>query len=291
APLHTLQLAVKREIFKPVFLNFPFLDDFPIPSRNRARKLVRAFTDELCRNVCGSPNNLGSGKTEGAVSTRMIAARENGKLSEKQFRHNLVSVFLAGHENPQLHLTSAMYLLGKHQDAQQRLRVEIQSLGDGDSRFEKAQDLPFLTSVLYEVLRLFPPISQLLNRRTSRDVCLGGRIPIAAGTYVGYNAYATGRNKQAWGLDADEFRPERWGTTMEAINSRYRQANARAEFISFHGGRRACLGQRFALHQIRITLIILITNLKWRIDPAWPETMTPAGPLYAKQLQLLLEDL
>lgn len=128
---------------------------------------------------------------------------------------------------------------------------------------------------MYESLRLFPPISQLLNRRTSRDVCLGGKIPIPAGTYVGYNAYATGRNKQAWGDDADVFRPERWGVTIEDINSRYRQASSRAEFIAFHGGRRACLGQRFALLQVRITMIVLLRALKWRIDPSWQEAMTP----------------
>lgn len=160
------------------------------------------------------------------------------------------------------------------QKSQQRLRLEINSLDDPKA-FSEAPNLPYLTSVIYESLRLFPPISQLLNRRISRDVYLGGKIPIPAGTYVGYNAYATGRNKQAWGEDADEFRPERWGITIEDINARYRQASSRAEFIAFHGGRRACLGQRFALFQVRITMIVLIRAFKWRLDPLWHEAMTP----------------
>lgn len=164
---------------------------------------------------------------------------------------------------------------GYAQDSQQRLRREVQSLSDISSAIADAPNLPYLTSVLYESLRLFPPISQLLNRRTSRDVYLGGHILIPKGTYVGYNAYATGRDKQAWGADADEFRPERWGTTVAEIQGRYRQANRRGEFIAFHGGRRACLGQRFALFQIRITLIVLLCALKWSIDPAWKEAMTP----------------
>ena len=45
----------------------------------------------------------------------MIAARDSQLLSERQFRDNMVSVFLAGHENPQLLLTSMIFLLGEHQ--------------------------------------------------------------------------------------------------------------------------------------------------------------------------------
>lgn len=113
APLHILQLAVKREIFKPIFLNFPFLDHLPIPSRKRARRLVKTFTDELCQTVCDGHRARSHDYPVDALATRMITARETGKWSEQQFRHNMISVFLAGHENPQLHLTSLMYLLGK----------------------------------------------------------------------------------------------------------------------------------------------------------------------------------
>ncbi|MCJ1466652.1 cytochrome P450-dit2 [Pseudocyphellaria aurata] len=290
APLHTLQLAVKKEIFNPVFLSFPFLDHLPIPSRKRARNLVKTFTDELCKKVCDGHKLRIQDNPVDALATRMIRARETGTWSEQQLRHNMVSVFLAGHENPQLNLTSMIYLLGKNEESQQRLRREIDTLDGSTLAYSDAQNLPYLTSVIYESLRLFPPISQLLNRKTTRDVCVGGKFTIPAGTYVGYNAYATGRSKQAWGEDADEFRPERWGLTIEDINARYRQANSRAEFIAFHGGRRACLGQRFAIFQVRITIIVLIRALKWRIDPSWHEAMTPAGPLYPRQLRIIFED-
>lgn len=122
---------------------------------------------------------------------------------------------------------------------------------------------------------MYPPISQLINRRTSEAVVLGGEIPIPAGTYMGYNAYSTGRDRKAWGETADEFRPERWGATMEEIGSRYRRANSRAEFISFHGGRRACLGQKFAMLETRVTVFELVRKLRWETDPSWVEKMTP----------------
>lgn len=45
--------------------------------------------------------------------------------------------------------------------------------------------MPHLTSVIYESLRLFPPIGQLINRRATRDTFLGGdEVLIPEGTYV-----------------------------------------------------------------------------------------------------------
>ncbi|KAK7538463.1 cytochrome P450 [Phyllosticta citribraziliensis] len=288
APLHRLQLGVKREIFKPLFLNFPFLDLFNVPSRQRARILVRDFTTELCNTVLQSHQHNCHEKTNESLGCRMVDAYRTGILTEKQFRHNMISVFLAGHENPQLLLVSTIFLLGEHPQAQARLRREIlQAEGSGTP----LQDVPYFTSILYEVLRMYPPISQLINRKTTEAVVLGGNIAIPKDTYLGYNAYSTGRDKVFWGEDADDFKPERWGTTNDEINSLYRNANSKAGFIAFHGGRRACLGQKFALFEGRLTLALLLKNLRWTIDPTWRRRMTPAGPLYPMLLRVKFEEL
>jgi cytochrome P450 len=135
--------------------------------------------------------------------------------------------------------------------------------------------MPFLTSVIYESLRLFPPIGQLVNRRASENVLLGGDMVIPKGTYVGYNCYSTNRDQAVWGSRADDFDPSRWGASSTAIQKQYRLRRARAEFISFHGGQRACLGEKFALLQMRITLVHLIREFTWRLDPAWVDRKTP----------------
>lgn len=135
--------------------------------------------------------------------------------------------------------------------------------------------MPLLTAVVLESIRLFPPIGQLINRRTTTSVCLGGDIFIPKGTYVGYNCVSTNRDLEAWGANANEFVPNRWGCSSEEIRREYRQRKARAEFLSFHGGQRACLGEKFALLQLRVTLCVLVRSVQWTLDPAWPERMTP----------------
>jgi cytochrome P450 len=174
------------------------------------------------------------------------------------------------------------------QHAQDLLRQEIISVRADQFEYISLQKLPYLTSVIYETLRLYPPISQLINRRTTQSIVLGGKIPIPADTFIGYNAYSTGRDLEAWGDDADDFRPERWGSSIEEINTHYRRSNSRAEFIAFHGGRRACLGQKFAMFEARLTMAVLVTSLKWIIDPAWTRRMTPVSPQEILLMTLLL---
>jgi cytochrome P450 len=192
---------------------------------------------------------------------------------------------------------SLMYLLGTHTPVQEAVRKEISTLFPADAHvdyepsYADLHDLPLLTSVLYESLRMFPPISQLINRRTTTPVVLGNKIPVPSGVYMGYNAYSTNRNTEFWGDDADDFKPQRWGTTNEEINHLYRRANSKGSFISFHGGRRACLGQKFAMQQLRITLAKLVRGCRWRVDETWDGRMTPAGPLYPRGLKLKFEKL
>jgi cytochrome P450 len=161
------------------------------------------------------------------------------------------------------------------------LRDEIAGV-DSTLLMATFQELPYLTSVIYECLRLFPPISQLINRQTSTDVLVGDEILIPKGTFVGYNSYATNRDKSAWGHDADAFKPERWGSTNEVIHKTYRKARARAEFISFHGGKRACLGERFAMLEMRITLVELVRTFEWVLDESWEDRKTPVSLLLGR---------
>jgi len=111
---------------------------------------------------------------------------------------------------------------------------------------------------------------------------LGGLFYLPKGTYVGYNSYATNRDPGSWGPDADDFRPERWGTTDEEIFMKYRSAKARAELISFHGGSRACLGEKFTLLQMRVTLCALVKAFQWELDPEWEDRMTAVCALTAR---------
>jgi unspecific monooxygenase len=298
APLHILQTKIKPIIFQPIFMNFPFLDYLPLKIRKLGRQLNKQFRGTLRTAITkGHTQHICNENDNRNVACRLIGSHREGLLSDKNLDDNLVSTFLAGHENPQLALMSLMYLLGTYTEVQEAVREEISTLfpADAPANFEPnysdLHNLPLLTAVLYESLRMFPPISQLINRRTTAPVVLGNKIPVPSGVYMGYNAYSTNRDTEFWGADAEDFKPSRWGSTSEEINHLYRRANAKGSFISFHGGRRACLGQKFAMQQLRITLTELVRGCKWRVDESWDGRMTPAGPLYPRGLKLKFESM
>lgn len=261
-------------------MNFPVLDRLPIPSRKLARRTISHFKDELTSRLVHSHEKSDLNSPSDELGARLLTARYSGEFTEKKFRDNLTVLFVAGQENPQIALLSILYLLAQNPEVQERSHEEIRirnGHGHGNATtptFESIQDMPYLTSIVYESLRMLPPISQLINRRAARDILLGGDIYIPKGTYLGYNCYSTHHDPEIWGPGAGTFCPERWGNTTETIQQFYRQKRSRAEFLSFHGGVRSCLGEKFAVLQLKITLVMLIRRFRWRLDPKWRDKMT-----------------
>lgn len=269
-----LQTALKQQIFKPIFMSFPFLDRLPIPSREAARKTIDRFKDELTSRLVQSHRDVDLDSPSDKLGARLLAARRSGRLSEKQFRDNLTVLYVAGQENPQIGLTSALYLLAQRPDVQALLLQEICETGADEPTYDVLRAMPYLTAVVYECLRMLPPISQLVNRRAAEGVMLDSHIYIPEGMYLGYHCYSTHHDTAVWGPDADSFRPERWGSSMVAIQKFYRQRRTRSEFITFHGGNRACLGERFATLELKATLFMLTKRFTWQLDPTWPNRIT-----------------
>ncbi|KAJ5581282.1 hypothetical protein N7450_007583 [Penicillium hetheringtonii] len=293
-PLHTIQLILKRYLFLPIYMSFPVLDRLSsiIPCRTKARSLVREFTDLLQVVILlNSDSNDEKRKSVNCLGARLESAWREGILNIKQLRDNLNVLYVAGQENPQLLMISSLYLLGKYTGIQDKLRREIRDVKVEELSTQDWRCLPYLTATIFECLRFLPPISQLINRRVAESTWLGGLIYLPKGTYVGYNSYATNRDPGSWGPDADEFQPGRWGMTDEEISMKYRSAKAHAEFISFHGGSRACLGERFTLLQMRVTLCALVRSFQWELDPEWEDRMTAAGPLHPRGLRLVFTGL
>ncbi|KAI0814586.1 Dit2 protein [Xylaria sp. FL0064] len=267
-PLLKLQREIKPKIFNPFHLNFPFLDRLYIPAREKAKRLVKSFKTELASQMMQSHiHECYSDSTN--LGCRLLAARANGQLSKYHFEQNLLISFVAGHENPMIVVLSNLFVLADRQDLQEKVRREIMSLPIASrTKPETLATLPLLTSIIFETLRLYPPLSQIMNKRTAKDVMLGGNILLPAETYTGYNGYSTNRNREFWGYDADLFRPSRWGDTVDDMNMLFRRATSKAAFITFHGGKRTCLGQKWALATHRITMAIFLVSVRWRLDPS-----------------------
>jgi cytochrome P450 len=119
----------------------------------RAQRDVYAVCDGLIAQRRAAP---GAGED---LLSLLVDARDNGEqLDDAEIRDQVLIFLLAGHDTTALALTFALHLLGRHSDAQRRLRDEVDTVLRG--RAPTAEDLDALaytTMVLKEAMRLYPP--------------------------------------------------------------------------------------------------------------------------------------
>ncbi|KAK4238258.1 benzoate 4-monooxygenase [Achaetomium macrosporum] len=111
--------------------------------------------------------------------------------------------------------------------------------------FEMVRDLPYLSAVVNETLRVHSTSGIGLPRLIPHDregVWIKGYY-FPPGTVLSVPTYSIHHSKEIWGPDADEFRPERWE------NLTPRQKNA---FIPFSYGPRACVGRNVAEMEMKL---------------------------------------
>lgn len=117
-------------------------------------------------------------------------------------------------------------------------------------QMSQAKQLPYLQAVVREGLRIYPGNVPLVFKEVPAggDTVAGYRLP--AGTQVGVDAWGALRNRQFWGEDADQFRPERWLNQPDARLS----VMIENLDVQFGYGRYQCLGRPLVFMEMNKTL-------------------------------------
>ncbi|KAH6855194.1 glycosyl hydrolase family 76-domain-containing protein [Chaetomium sp. MPI-CAGE-AT-0009] len=187
---------------------------------------------------------------------RATAEKEanGGKVKDRSYDYTvdqILSILIAGRDTTATAMSSVFYFLARNPSAVEKLRAEIGGVGEEAPTWEQLKHMKYLNNVIKEALRLFSPVATN-SRAANKETVLprgGGEdgsqpILIPKGTPVRWTSHGLHRNKDVFGPDADEFRPERWESDLRVS----------WEYIPFSGGPRICLGQQFALTQIAYTL-------------------------------------
>jgi cytochrome P450 len=201
-----------------------------------------------------------------ALGLLMAARDEHGQgLSEDELLEQALILMFAGHETTTSMLTSLLLALDGHPETLARLRAEVRAtIGAGAITLDGLDRLTALDLVLMEVERLWPPIS-LCQRGLVADVEFGGhRLP--AGTLVVYSPWVTHRLPQVF-ADPERFDPERFAPP--------REEHKRTPYglIGFGGGPRLCIGQAFALLEMKVVAAVLLRDYAWRLAPEAPRPL------------------
>ncbi|HLY02292.1 MAG TPA: cytochrome P450 [Candidatus Cybelea sp.] len=234
----------------------------PFPSTRRFWR-ARAMLDELVYGLIAR-RRLDPSERGDALSMLLAAGdRETeDRPSDEQIRDEIMTLFMAGHETTANTLTWSLFLLAQNDEVDRRAAL---AACDGDREY--------LTQVVKEVLRLYPP-AWIIGREALRDVTLSDGSCIPATTTVFMVPLLLHRKPQYF-TNPDAFEPDRW---LESEPPPF-------AYIPFGGGARRCIGDEFALRETTIVLETLLRSYRFTLEPgarvetAPLVTLRPAGPV------------
>lgn len=192
------------------------------------------------------------------VSSSFFAGNGEGNMQRV-----MMDLFGAGSETTSTILAFAILYMLRYPDVQQKLQEEIELvLGERSASLEDRQNMPYTDAFIHEVLR-FSCINYTIPHATTQDVEFHG-YKLPAGTPVYANISWIMNDPEHW--DAPEtFNPLRF---IDAATGKFAKND---RFIPFLIGKRYCLGQQLAQHQIFLFLTGLLQNFHFSTPLSSPE--------------------
>jgi len=229
-------------------------------------KLLNIFPVEYYRKMWDiskkiQDQRISSGTSTGIFMDRLIDLRnqvKNGQLpniSEDQITGQGIIFFTAGFETTANTLTTLCYNLVKNTQVLETLQEEIDNmLSENDDRIdhETVSAMPYLEACLKENLRMCPPVAR--NDRTCSKDFQYKNIKIPGGTEVAIPIYTVHHDEDNF-PDPEAFQP-----------TRFLKENADkiipGSFLPFGIGPRACIGERFAMVEMKIAMVKLLNSFR-----------------------------
>ena len=180
------------------------------------------------------------------------------QLDDVNIRYQINTFLIAGHETTSGLLSCTLYALLKHPEVLKKAYEEVDRvLGpDVDARptYQQVTQLTYITQILKEALRLWPP-APAYGIAPLKDETIGGKYKLRKNTFVTILVMALHRDPSVWGPNPDAFNPDNFSPEAEAK----RPINA---WKPFGNGQRACIGRGFAMHEAALAIGMILQRFK-----------------------------
>ncbi|XP_058159612.1 cytochrome P450 4B1 [Dasypus novemcinctus] len=269
--------------------NFQYHNNFIYWLTSHGRRFLRAcqvahdHTDQVIRNrKAALQDEKEWKKTQNRKHLDFLdillgAQGENGiKLSDSDLRAEVDTFMFEGHDTTTSGISWFLYCMALNPEHQNRCREEVQEiLGDRDSfQWEDLGKMTYLTMCIKESFRLYPPVPQVY-RQLSKPVSFADGRSLPAGSLVSLHIYALHRNSAVW-PEPEVFDPLRFSPDNTAGRHPF-------AFMPFSSGPRNCIGQQFAMNEMKVVTALCLLRFAFSPDPSRP-------PLQMAQLTLRSEN-
>jgi len=209
-------------------------------------------------------------------------------------------IVFAAMETTSSSMIRMFHVLAMYHDVQEKLRAEILAVPE-ELDYDTLVSLPYLDVVVHEILRLYPAVAPVMFREATADSVLPlstpitgvdgtvlHSIPVPKGTSIYIAIAAANHDKDIWGEDALEFKPERW-TNGKADSVTTKLPGIYGNTMTFLGGGRSCIGFQFAQLEMKVVACVLLRSFKFSTpDPQihWRNAGLIPSPYVNNQPQL-----
>lgn len=209
-----------------------------------------------------------------------LSVRLEKKLSLDEVNGNLMAFLLAGYETTSTCLSYCFWVLSTHQEELKRLQDEMDSSfgsksnEDIELNYDSVNQLDYLDLFIKEVLRMFPIGNNVVNRRCTVPTKMNG-VQFNEGMIIAIDVLSIHYSQEYWGPeDPETFYPLRHAPECKRNP---------AAFLSFGYGPRSCVGQRFALLEVKLALAKLLLKYDVIKGPNTVEKMVYSERLSVRQ--------
>ncbi len=232
--------------------------------RNRNRDLAGdvAFMNAMVDDIVAErrKNADASDAKKDMLSAMMTGVdRATGtQLDDINIRYQINTFLIAGHETTSGMLSCAIYALLKHPEVLKKAYEEVDRVLGSDVNvkptYQQVTQLTYITQILKEALRLWPP-APAYGVTPLNDEVIGGKYKLKKNTFVLVHVLALHRDPSVWGPNPDVFNPDNFSPEAEAK----RPVNA---WKPFGNGQRACIGRGFAMHESALALGMILQRFR-----------------------------
>ncbi|KRF99612.1 uncharacterized protein Dwil_GK25786, isoform C [Drosophila willistoni] len=242
-------------------------------AERRALNVLHEFTEKIIVQrreelLRGTPSETETSSADADVGAKrkmafldilLQSTVDEKPLTNLDIREEVDTFMFEGHDTTSSALMFFFYNLATHPESQQKCFEEIKSVIGTDVQtpvtYELLNKLHYVELCIKETLRLYPSVP-LLGRRVVEECEINGKV-IPAGTNIGISPLFMGRREDLF-VEPNSFKPERFDvvTTAEKLNP--------YAYIPFSAGPRNCIGQKFAMLEIKA--IVANTLRHFEID-------------------------
>ncbi|KAJ7724643.1 cytochrome P450 [Mycena metata] len=259
----------------------------PLPALRETRDLVDFMAANALKLVQERKEAIRNGTVEvkddakDIMSLLMKGNMANEKalhLTDEELVASTSIIIFAATDTTSSSLNRLLHIIAQNPDIQDKLRAEILSYPETMDH-DTIVGLPYLDAVIRETMRLYPPVTPAITRQAVEDTVMPLSKPVTGvdgtimdtikvpkGTICYVAIGASNHDKQVWGEDALEFRPERWvNGKAESVTTKL--CGVYGNTMTFIGGGRSCIGFKFSQLEMsewnKVVLCVLLRAFKF----------------------------